>query len=1046
MRNLLTALLLLLPAISVGDAQNSHPRVPAGFEIEIVAESPLVEHPMMGGFDHRGRLYIAESAGHNLRADDLLKSPPNMIRCLEDTNGDGKFDQSTIFADKMTLPMGALWYRDSLYVASPPYIWRLQDTNDDGVADVREILAGTFGFSGNAASVHGCFLSPNGRIFWCDGRHGHEFQDETGQILSKGKAARIFSCRPDGSDLKTFCGGGMDNPVEVDFSETGEVVGTVNILFGRPRVDALVHWLPDGVYPREDQEDCVAEFDHTGSLLSPITSLGHVAVSGTTRYRSTQFGDEYQDNYFISVFNTQRIVRSVLTPAGSTWTSTQEDFLVSDNPDFHPTDVIEDADGSLLVIDTGGWFRIGCPASQIAKPDLKGAIYRIRKTGSHQIADPRGQSINWNTLSTKELANYLDDSRPAVRELAIDQLALHFSGNRAGAFSFAKSISWSKQSETFRRNFLWAISRISADLSTKIESEELFGFLEDESESVRQVALKVLAELSPKFETFDSIVPLLTYPNHHVQRVAARTIEDILVKSKSTTTDSAKRDLTVSLLKVLENPEVDRHLEHTIVHALLKVGQQETLQQALSHESLTIRRASLIVLSQRSGITLTSADVFTLLSSNDQLLQEEALRVIEQHPEWIEATRNQLSEWFSRPELSEEQQGLLRGFLPSTFDREEVSSTVKEALEHSSTSEKVRRFLLETLDLVSLNQLDETWSAALKPGLDESSEEILLQTLRLIRKTNSSNYDQKILNIFEAHQAEEQIGLAALTAISPRLDPVPDACLKFLLRLLVDDEQTLSSLAAAETLVSFPKLPDHQIELLSSRLPAAPAHTLPVFKPLMATASSEFQLAYFQSILQQNAADRFSEGELTSWSDLVLNTRVKKLLADLIASREKVIGERQQTLTSLLSQLGEGDAGHGKRTFFSRKAACSGCHRIENEGGQVGPDLSQIGRIRSERDLLEAIVYPSASFARGYEPYTIVTDSGRSYSGVIQSETATEIILISTDRRTIRISRSEIELLKQSPVSVMPQGIHKQLSADELRHLLSYLRSLQDNK
>jgi hypothetical protein len=65
---------------------------------------------------------------------------------------------------------------------------------------------------------------------------------------------------------------------------------------------------------------------------------------------------------------------------------------------------------------------------------------------------------------------------------------------------------------------------------------------------------------------------------------------------------------------------------------------------------------------------------------------------------------------------------------------------------------------------------------------------------------------------------------------------------------------------------------------------------------------------------------------------------------------------------------------------------------------------------------------------------------------VIQSETATEIILISTDRRTIRISRSEIELLKQSPVSVMPQGIHKQLSADELRHLLSYLRSLQDNK
>jgi putative heme-binding domain-containing protein len=1045
-RYLLLTLVLSLPALSVGDAQNSLPRVPSGFEIEVVAESPLVEHPMMGGFDHRGRLYIAESAGLNLRADDLLETPPNMIRCLEDTNGDGKFDRSTIFADKMTLPMGALWYRDSLYVASPPYIWRLQDTDDDGVADVREILAGTFGFSGNAASVHGCFLSPSGRIFWCDGRHGHEFQDETGQILSKGKAARIFSCRPDGSDLKTFCGGGMDNPVEVDFSETGEVVGTVNILFGRPRVDALVHWLPDGVYPREDQGDCVAEFDHTGSLLSPISSLGHVAVSGTTRYRSTQFGDEYQDNYFISVFNTQRIVRSILTPAGSTWTSTEEDFLVSANPDFHPTDVIEDADGSLLVIDTGGWFRIGCPESQIAKPDLKGAIYRIRKTGAHQIADPRGQSIDWKELSTTELANYLDDSRPAVRELAIDKLALHFGGDRGRALSFAKSISWSKQSETFRRNYLWGISRISADVFTAYESAYMMDFLQDESESVRQVALKVLADLSSDIESLDLIVPLLSSPNHHVQRVAARSIEDILVKSKKTFSDSAKRDLTLSLLKALENPQVDRHLEHTVVHALLKVGHRESLQFGLNHESPAIRRASLIVLSQRANATLTSADVFTLLSSSDQLLQKEALRVIEQHPEWIAATRDQLSEWFSQPDLSKDQQDLLRGFLPATFDRQEVSSTVKDVLEQPSTSDDVRRFLLETLDFVALNQLDKTWSTALNPGLDDSSEDILLQTMRLIRKTNSPDFDQKILEIFQAYQSDEQIGLAALTAIAPRLDPVPDSCLEFLLRLLVDHEQTLSSLAAAETLVSFPKLSDHQIEILSSKLPAAPAHTLPAFKPLMTSSSSKLQVSYLKSILKQIASDRFSEGELADWNKQSSIIRVKELIADVIASRETVIKERQQTLTSMLPQLNEGEPGHGKRIFFSRKAACSGCHRIENEGGQVGPDLSQIGRIRSERDLLEAIVFPSASFARGYEAYTIVTDSGRSYSGVIQSETATEIILITTDRRTIRISRSEVELLKQSPVSVMPQGIHKQLSSDELRHLLSYLRSLQDHQ
>ena len=85
-------------------------RVPDGFIVERVAASPLVEHPMMAGFDERGRLFVAEAAGLNLKADQLLKDLPNRIRLLEDTDGDGRFDKSTIFADEMTLPQGALWY------------------------------------------------------------------------------------------------------------------------------------------------------------------------------------------------------------------------------------------------------------------------------------------------------------------------------------------------------------------------------------------------------------------------------------------------------------------------------------------------------------------------------------------------------------------------------------------------------------------------------------------------------------------------------------------------------------------------------------------------------------------------------------------------------------------------------------------------------------------------------------------------------------------------------------------------------------------------
>src|SRR5437764_1167099 len=82
-------------------------KVPPGFVVEKVAGPPLVEHPVFAGFDDRGRLFVADSAGLNLKADQLLKDLPNRIRLLEDTNGDGVFDKSTMFADRMTFPMGA---------------------------------------------------------------------------------------------------------------------------------------------------------------------------------------------------------------------------------------------------------------------------------------------------------------------------------------------------------------------------------------------------------------------------------------------------------------------------------------------------------------------------------------------------------------------------------------------------------------------------------------------------------------------------------------------------------------------------------------------------------------------------------------------------------------------------------------------------------------------------------------------------------------------------------------------------------------------------
>jgi len=129
--------------------------------------------------------------------------------------------------------------------------------------------------------------------------------------------------------------------------------------------------------------------------------------------------------------------------------------------------------------------------------------------------------------------------------------------------------------------------------------------------------------------------------------------------------------------------------------------------------------------------------------------------------------------------------------------------------------------------------------------------------------------------------------------------------------------------------------------------------------------------------------------------------------------------------------------------FFGKKAACSTCHAIQSQGGRVGPDLSKIASIRTGRDLLESVVFPSASFARGYEPYLIRTKDGSILDGLIARETADAIYLFTTDRNEKRVPRGSIDVLQTGKTSIMPQGLEAQLSRDELRDLLAYLASLK---
>lgn len=146
-------------------------------------------------------------------------------------------------------------------------------------------------------------------------------------------------------------------------------------------------------------------------------------------------------------------------------------------------------------------------------------------------------------------------------------------------------------------------------------------------------------------------------------------------------------------------------------------------------------------------------------------------------------------------------------------------------------------------------------------------------------------------------------------------------------------------------------------------------------------------------------------------------------------------------LEEMLASLKGGDIRRGQAVFNDAKVACVSCHSMGYLGGKVGPDLTAIGQVRTEMDLLEAILYPSASFVRSYEPVTVKTKDGEPHSGILRGDNEQGVLLVSGPNLEEKIARGEIEEMRPGSVSIMPAGLETQLNKQELADLLAFLKA-----
>jgi len=986
--------------------------VPEGFTIELVAGPPLVERPIMACFEDQGRLYVADSAGVNLKGAELLKDPPHRIRVLEDTDGDGKFDTSRVWADKLVFPQGLLWHQGAVYCTSPPSFWKLEDTTGAGVCDKRTELITGLANTGVADDAHGACLGPDGRIYFLPGRMAHNLHTPDGKFAKKAVGPWLMRCKPDGSEMEIVCGT-QGNPVEVDWTPEGDffISGTfwAPDSFGGGLRDALIHGVEGGEYAVRDR--VYTDRKRTGDFLPVMVPMIATAPAGMVMAKSDALG--FKGNLICTYFNPHKVQRHILERDGATFRSKNEEFITSKSADFHPTDVFEDADGSLLVVDTGGWFRIGCPTSQIAKPQVLGGIYRIRKKDAPKVEDPRGLKADW-----KQPTKLLGDPRWMVRQRAME-LSARLSPPDVAA------VVLSEKGEA-RLNALWALTRMNDALADKF----ILTVMEDSrDDGLRQVGCIALG-----LRRYAAAVPLLTSlladRAPQVRREAANALGRIGDKS------------AVAPLLAAVRAGGDRYLEHALIYALIRIDDPDALLPALKDPSPQVRRAALIALDQMDHGNLKPDLVTPLLDPIDLALQQAALKVITSHSGWSNEIFGLVHEWLSSSALDPDRAELLKGVLVSFSRDAAMQDLMAQALRDDKTSPAMRLLVLEAMARALPERYPPTWLGEARWSLDLGDERVVRQAVALIRAAGIGDFDDVLLRLSRDEAKSTELRVEALHAAAPRLSKLDGALFRFLLACMDKDKAPLLRLSAAEAVGKSP-LDDPQLGQLTFAVATAGPLEMPrmigvyersknasVAKKLLGVLESA---PGFQSLTAENLRKVFKgyPDEIRQQAEPI----VKKLEVDTAQMKEK--------LDSMASLLEKGDAKAGREIFLGKKAGCTACHTVAGQGGKVGPDLSKIGSIRASRDLLEAIVFPSATFARGFEPFLIRTKDGSILDGLITRETPDAIYLFPSERIEKRIPRTSVDVLQQSKVSVMPQGLDNQISRDELRDLIAFLSSLR---
>jgi len=938
------------------DAAARRMTVPEGFKVEVVASEPELVNPVAMTIDERGRFWITESLEYPRRAAGPGR---DRVKVLEDTDGDGKADKFTVFADGLNIPSGIAVGHGGVWVANSPDILYLQDTDGDGKADTREVVVTGFGRADTHELPNSLTWGPDG---WLYGWNG-VFNESV--VKHRGKEHRftcaIFRIHPGTREFEIFCEG-TSNPWGIAWNDDGEAFASACV------IDHLWHLTESNYYQRQ------------GGPYPPFTwyspsIVGHrhfkAAYCGIHYFDSAAYPEKYRGTLFMGNVHGNSINVDTLKRNGSTYRGEAgPDFLAANDAWFMPVAQKTGPDGSLYILD---WYdRYHCYQDANRDPAgidrLKGRLYRVRYGDT-----PRVPRFDLEREPDARLIELLGDPNVYFRDIAQRLLTERGATDAATRLRLREVVLDDSRPRKARMHALWA--RIGAGpLDTGFHHE----LVTHEDPGFRAWGVRAAGNQRRASEGLrEQIFNLVNDPDPAVRlqvAIAARKVGGV--------------DPIPILVESLTSAGDDPLIPHVVwqnLHPLLE-EHGEAFVAAVGRFDLPRTRALAALLPRVVERLLGRKDpdpaplvaLLAMLAAGPNAI-----------PEAAQACLAAIAAKVQTGEIAGDRLDALRHGLEPTLSKllagpADSPLRIDAALLAASWKDKVA--------LKSIREL------LARPGVPEEKR---LQAIHALISAGDAS---------------------AVAAVAPTLADPEAGSIDFRARVIAALGRSHDPKVAEVVLTAFPKLDPElkprAVELLTQR--DAWGKSLVAAIGRKEIPADALNINEIRKLLGSKDAE-LAGGARRIWGSVREGRN---------PDREAVVARMR---TFLRGHRGDPQAG---RVAFRK--LCAQCHKLYGEGQEVGPDLTGVGRSSFEA-LLSNVFDPNLVIGAAYQATTVATRDGRVLTGLLAEDGPRRVVLKTQGGKPEVIPRDDVEELKISPLSLMPEGIETQLTEPEWSDLFAFL-------